>query len=221
MSERYTADTVSTTTLNFRFIHGSVYADPYSVNNVTIHSSYDDAVNDANIIETINSTEITKISIGYYEYTVDILPIAGTYFDKIFVNLTSTGSEASFISVFYVYAPEEIDPDTCTITGTIVSGDGEGMEGVSISATPFDSPALISGTGIALAPSVVSIVTTSTGSFELSLLRNVRFTIHIPEISFKETILVPDLGSTSLWNLTDIFATGEPPVTNPQEENTW
>jgi hypothetical protein len=110
---------------------------------------------------------------------------------------------------------------TCSIIGKIVSGDGEAMEGVGIYATPFDSPSIVSSTGYALSPSGVSIITSSTGEFELILIRNVRFTIHIPEIGLKETILVPDLSSASIWGLTDIFATGEPPVTNPQEENTW
>jgi hypothetical protein len=220
MGTRDSANISETTILQFQFLHDGNPYDAFSVNSVTVYASEADAISGSNILQTIPSYSITRMDIGLYEYTVNLLTTEGIYYDKISITPTVTSSAIFFINEFYI---SDTPPTTsiCYITGTIVSGDGEGMEGVSISATPFDSPALISGTGIALAPSVVSIVTTSTGSFELSLLRNVRFTVHIPEIGFKETILVPALESISLWGLTDIFATGEPPVTNPQEENTW
>jgi len=108
---------------------------------------------------------------------------------------------------------------TCKLTGTIVLGSGEAVPYAYIHATPYDSPALIQGTDQVISPEVVTAITTSTGEFELDLVRNVNFTINIPLIGFKKTIRIPDSTTASLWSLSDVFVTGDPTPTDNNEDN--
>jgi len=99
---------------------------------------------------------------------------------------------------------------TCILTGTIITGGYTYLDGISIHAIPYDSPALLSGTERIVAPDSITVITTSTGEFELELLQNFKFTISIPEIGFRKTILVPiEAGPISIWSLTDVFVSGE------------
>ena len=108
---------------------------------------------------------------------------------------------------------------TCKLTGSIVDGTSTGLYGVNIYATPYDSPALIQGTDNAISPGSITVLTTSTGEFELDLLRNVKFTITITEIGFRKTIIVPNSETDSLFALTDIFISGVDP--NDQNDVDW
>lgn len=109
---------------------------------------------------------------------------------------------------------------TCLLNGYILEGSSTGLEGVYVHATPFDSPAVIQGTGQVVSPDNITILTSSTGYFELELIRGVRFTVHIPELGFRKTISVPDAaGPVALWGLTDIYSTGVAPV--EPEEDDW
>ena len=106
---------------------------------------------------------------------------------------------------------------TCLLTGTIITGSYEGLEAISIHAIPYDSPAVLSGTERIISPKSVTVVTTSTGEFELELLQNFKFTVSIPEIGFRKTIIVPiEDGPISLWSLTDVFVGGD---TAPEDPN--
>ena len=202
MSERYTANTSESTTLQFQFLHAGSAYDAYSVNNVTIHSSYSDAAADSNILETITSASIARISTGLYEYTASILTTAGTYFDKVFLTPTEGGSEISFINTFYV-SSESVTTTECNIYGTILDSEGEAFEGVRIYAIPTTIPALIeTSTGIiAVSYEPRSVLTDSDGYFTIALLRSVQFNITIKEIGLKDTITVPDSDSANLFSL--------------------
>ena len=107
----------------------------------------------------------------------------------------------------------------CILTGTIVLGNDEAVPYAYIHATPYDSPALLQGTDKVVSPEVVTTVTTSTGEFELELVRNMNFTVNIPLIGFKKTIRVPDSATASLWSLSDIFVSGDPTPTDNNEDN--
>ena len=99
---------------------------------------------------------------------------------------------------------------TCTLTGKLLFGNEAPYEGAHVYAVPYDSPAIIQGTDEVLAAQPVSTMSTSTGDFILDLIRNVRFTVNIPAIGFKKTIMVPDQTTEILWSLTDIFESGDP-----------
>lgn len=202
MSERYTANIAETTTLQFQFLHGGHAYDAHSVNSVTIHSSYANAVNDSGIIETISSGNITRLDTGLYEYTAAIISTPGTYFDKIFLLPTSTGTEISFINTFYVVS-ESVSPTQCNIYGTIIDSTGEAFEGIRIYAIPTTIPAIIqTSTGItAVTYEPRSVVTDLDGYFTISLVRNLSFNITIKEIGLKDTIIVPDSDSADLFSL--------------------
>lgn len=108
---------------------------------------------------------------------------------------------------------------TCILTGTIKTGADANFEGVYIHAVPYDSPSIVQGTQEAIAPEPITVLTTSTGEFELELIRNVRFTIHIPMLGFKKTILVPDQDTEILWSLTDIFVSGDSTPSDTGEDD--
>ena len=111
---------------------------------------------------------------------------------------------------------------TCTIVGKLVDGEGNELEGVFVHAICADSPAIIQNTSTGIIPETVTLLTTSTGTFELELLRNVNFTIHVPEMGFKRTIRVPnEAGPVNLWGLTDIFVSGDVTPEDGGAEDTW
>ena len=107
---------------------------------------------------------------------------------------------------------------TCTLTGRLLFGDGTPYESAHIYAIPYDTPSIIQGTGEVIVPQPVSTMSTSTGDFILDLIRNVRFTINIPAIGFKKTIVVPDQTTEILWSLTDVFESGDPTPTDTGED---
>lgn len=202
MSERYTANVSESTTLEFQFLRAGTAYDAYSVNQVTIHSSYADAASDSNIIETISSGSITRVTTGLYQYTAAIISTAGTYFDKIFLTPTEGGTEISFINTFYV-SSESVTTTECNIYGTILDSTGEAFESVRIYAIPTTIPALISTSSglVAISYEPRSTVTDSSGYFTLALLRNLSFNITIKEIGLRDTITVPDSDSANLFSL--------------------
>lgn len=100
---------------------------------------------------------------------------------------------------------------TCKIVGILITGEGVGAQGTYIYASCSDSPAIIQGTSTGIVPESLFKLTTSTGTFEMDLVRNVNFTIHIPEMGFKKTIRVPnEAGPINLWSLSDVYVTGDP-----------
>lgn len=99
---------------------------------------------------------------------------------------------------------------TCTLSGYIINGTSTGIIGANVYAIPYDSPSIIQGTENAISPEPIMVLTSSTGYFELELLRNVKFTISIPEIGLRKTIIVPNSSTSSLFALTDILVSGDP-----------
>jgi len=109
---------------------------------------------------------------------------------------------------------------TCTLNGYLLIGSSTGLSGAYVHAVPYDSPAVIIGTGKVVSPDKVTVLTSSSGYFELDLIQNVRFTITIPELGLRKTILVPESsGPIAVWGLTDIYTTGASPV--EPEEDDW
>ena len=213
MGNRYTANTIETTTLDFVLTKNGVSLDAHEINEVTIHATYEDAIANTNIIQTISSGSITHTSTGLYEYTAAIITTAGIKYDKIFLTPEDGGTEISFINTFNLVAPIYLGtpstfPTTCLVSGKIQDGDGEGVIGVLVHAIPANFPSKITGTSIAMSPDVITAVTTSTGYFELNLLRNTEFIVAINGIGFKEKVYIPDEETAILWNLSEIVDVG-------------
>lgn len=111
---------------------------------------------------------------------------------------------------------------TCTLTGRIITGGEIPVVGAYVHAIPYNSPAVIQNTDDAVTPEAVTVLTTSTGEFELELMRNVKFTVTIPELGFRKTITVPnEAGPIVLWGLTDIFVGGDPTPVDGGGEDNW
>lgn len=111
--------------------------------------------------------------------------------------------------------------DTCSVVGKIEDGSGNAVYGMYVHAIPYLSPAIVQGTSTGLSTDTITVLTSSTGTFELELAQNVEFTIHIPEMGFKKTVKIPDnAGPVLLWSLTDIFITGDS-TPDDQGEDTW
>jgi len=102
MGDRWSASTTEATTLEFQFLKNGSPFDALSVRQVTIHDSYDNAVANTGIIQTITAAEITKIDTGRYQYEANIIATEGTYFDKIFVTPYTGAVEISFINTWDV-----------------------------------------------------------------------------------------------------------------------
>ncbi len=98
----------------------------------------------------------------------------------------------------------------CQITGKVVDGSEVGIEGANIHAVPFDTPAIIAGTDKGISPDAKTVATSSTGLFEIDLIRLVKYTITIPIMGYRETVAIPDeAGPVTLWTLSAVIITAE------------
>jgi hypothetical protein len=141
----------------------------------------------------------------------------GYQFNDPFDLTITADTSVEYTGTTYIIGPAE-DLDLCRLYGYIVNGSYEPIEGVSICAVPYDSPTIIetSTAMTVVSPETVEAITTSTGEFAIDLLRNVKFTVSIPEIGFRETIIVPnETGPVTLWSLTDLFISGDPEKNDP------
>ena len=107
----------------------------------------------------------------------------------------------------------------CKVHGYIVDGTSTGVEGVLIYAIPKTMPATITATGSAVHPIPIEVVTTSTGYFELNLIRNMDFVVFINAIGFRTAIRVPDEDSAVLWTLATSYVIGDSTPTDTGEDN--
>jgi len=108
----------------------------------------------------------------------------------------------------------------CQIVGVIKDGSEDPTAGVYVTAVCYDSPAIIQGTSTGLSPTPITEVTSSTGKFILELIRNVKYTVRIPEMGFVKTVTVPNsAGPVDLWALTDVFVSGDVTPADSGEDN--
>jgi hypothetical protein len=214
MGTRYAADILTPTTLSFIFLKGRVAYDAYSVDSVTIHDSYEDALADDNIIETITTIDHTVI--GTYVYEAEVLDTPGTYFDKVFVTPTSTGDQISFIGSFYVATQSE-SVDNCIVYGDLKYSNGDPVVSALVYAIPAGSPS-ISSTGYGISPVPIQVYSNEDGLFEIVLMRNTYFIVTISSIGYRQKILVPDSSTYNLFTLSSISMNNSPmPVpVNPE-----
>lgn len=152
---------------------------------------------------TIDGTYKVKVRKGGYS------------FNDPFDLTVSGDTTVTYEGITYVIEPAS-DLSLCRIYGYIVNGKKEGIEGVTVSAVPYDSPTLIEGTNSVVSPETIEVITISTGEFVTDLIRNVKYTINISEIGFRKTVLIPnETGPVILWSLTDVFVSSDPAGNNP------
>lgn len=108
---------------------------------------------------------------------------------------------------------------TCIVKGTIVDSSENLISGALVFAVPAKSPAITS-TGVAIFPEPVQAIT-STGYFELVLIRNMEFVVHINFLGFKEKIRVPDQEEYDLFNATSVPIANDPTPDDPGVESGW
>ena len=90
------------TVLQAEFRHNGALYDPYSIDKVEIYPSAEDAENNTNMIEEIESGDITKVSLGLWEYTASEIINLGTYFDKVYYVPLEGYSQLYEILPFYI-----------------------------------------------------------------------------------------------------------------------
>ena len=211
MGTRLTADILSPTTLEFQFLRNGIPFTAYTIDKVTIHSSYGGAQNDTDIIETIYSSDISLIDVGTYEYVAGIISTTGTYFDKVFITPVSGGNQFTYINSFLVSTYTSSQPiimNNCLVTGIIYSSDGQPVETVLVSAIPAESPAITS-TGIAVSPYPLQTFTGPDGIFSLQLIKKVDYVITIKYLGFRQKIKVPDKNAVDLFSISDLVMNNE------------
>ena len=123
-SERLTGTVNLTTTLQYQFRKWGDAYDANSITNVRIYPTYNDAVNETNIIETI--TTISKIGTGLYEYDVAPISNAGIYYDKI--TLVPDAGEDPWTDI-----------SSFTIADTGIAPSGETRKGYAFNNPDFTS----------------------------------------------------------------------------------
>ena len=96
--------------LQFNLLRNGQFYNAYRAIRVETYSSYDDAVNGVNLVETI--TDITHPSLGLYIYQSQAFSVVGTKFDKIFFELEQGFNEYYFINPFYIREASYTPPST-------------------------------------------------------------------------------------------------------------
>lgn len=99
---------------------------------------------------------------------------------------------------------------TCKVSGYIKDGSETPIEGALIYAVPAIVPQIIEGTEDAIYPKPIESITTSSGYFELNLIRNADFVVIIRCIGFRDKVHVPDQTSTGLFSLAAIQQQADP-----------
>jgi hypothetical protein len=97
----------------------------------------------------------------------------------------------------------------CSITGRVVDSQGEGIDGVFVSATPSTYPAIIAGTSSAISPIPIETLTTSSGYFSINLIQGMEYTITVFELGYNQKILIPEQDTEVLWNLSSVDVSGD------------
>lgn len=99
----------------------------------------------------------------------------------------------------------------CKVSGTILDGTETPMANVIVVAFLVDAPQNSVTSSALISGNLIKAVTTSTGYFELNLVRNAKFCINIKEVGYKEIVTVPDADTLNLWSTNP--APDEPTVT--------
>jgi hypothetical protein len=109
---------------------------------------------------------------------------------------------------------------TCTVSGSIINGSEEPVEGVLIQFILAAIPAVSSSLGMGVYQSPLECITTSTGYFEIELIRDTDFVVIISALGIKEKIHIPDEATKNLFELTG-FVVVDPIQTSTGNEDNW
>jgi hypothetical protein len=202
-------------TLQYRFYQDNVLINAFQFQKFEIHKVNDNGLGSTVIQAT--STGIVNVSTGVYQYTMNAVPDAGTYFDKVFIMPVSGGVVFTDINQFTVYdqsldfsgmAPVALT-DNCRIYGQIIKPDGTPQVGALVVANIATFPALYSGTTYSLTQYPIQTLTNQLGQFALDVPKNCALYFAIPDINFKKYIKTPATGSADLFSLTDFVVVGQ------------
>ncbi len=91
-------------------------------------------------------------------------------------------------------------PDTCSVQGTVFTGQGEPMRGAVVRATL--QPILTTGLGRAVdSAKIVMSYTDEVGAFDLPLVRGGTFRLEVPTVGFDRKVTIPDLATVLFTEL--------------------
>jgi hypothetical protein len=111
--------------------------------------------------------------------------------------------------------------DTCIITGTLSYSNGDPLIGARIYAIPENSPAVVTTSSGAISIFPIYEVTSTGGTFEITLVQNISFNITIKEIGLITTITVPAQDTANLFSLISATEQGDPTPTDSGGEDVW
>jgi len=102
----------------------------------------------------------------------------------------------------------------CSITGRVIDSQGEGIDGVQVSASPSKYPAILAGTSSAISPIPIDTITTSSGYFSINLIQGMEYTVNIFELGYNQKVIIPAKDTEVLWNLSSVDVTDDDDSTN-------
>lgn len=222
MGNRTTASVGVETSLSFEFYRSNNLFNAFSVVDVAVYSSEDDAANDTNALFTINPVNVLNPSVGLYKYTIPAISSAGVYYDKIRLIPVENESTISFVNTFEVFSYSGNSGkavETCLITGSLVDSAGDALIDEVVNFVAQGSPAVDTTTLNGIAPVSVQAYTNSKGYFSIALIKGIEYRVNIRAMGFSGVIKVPvDVNTAVLWSLLSIptvttipnSGTGEP-----------
>ena len=107
---------------------------------------------------------------------------------------------------------------TCKVYGNILDASETPVTGALVFAVPAEIP-LKTSTG-AIIPTPIQTAT-STGYFEMYLIRNAEFIVTIQSIGYREKVVIPDSAEYDLFSGSSVPVADDPTPDDPPDETGW
>jgi len=209
VATRYNAVKDEINVLSFQFKKNNVPFNAHQIIDVKVYSSYDNAVADTNIIETIPAGAVANPSTGLYQYPVGAIASPGTYYDVIsLIPETGLGIKR-YINSFYVqeYSSElPFVEGKCTIYGFIRNSDGSPVKGATVMIKPVKH-GIITTANTLLTEKITKTRTNGAGAWSLSVFASsvsgtdYRISFSGRDLDISQIISVPNQNSVEWDNL--------------------
>jgi hypothetical protein len=160
--------------------------------------------------KTITAPEFRELGSGVYEvlYSAADLSEIGSF---LFV-INSNGALAPPAIQQYVglanvieatVASSSVTLDTNILTGNVIDGSGNPVQGASVSARVLSAPTInVTSPEIGgVTTSIVSAQTDAAGFFALEVLQTAQVDISIPKINYRRTLTVPSNSTDNLFTI--------------------
>ena len=204
--------------LEYRHYVNNQLATPFDLPKVEIYKENTENAG-ITLIETLftSTGDIVEVSTGIFQYAMGAVTSTGRYFDRVFIQSTSTGGIVTDETAFDVRETDlSIDAvgtatlaTTCRVFGQITDAATRPLGGSRVAANIARFPVLLNSFQLSLSQDPEIVFSNALGVFAMDLPRNAEIYITIPDINFSQYIKVPDADSANLFTISAIKEIGD------------